>query len=227
MEELSVFVDESGDFGEYDKTSPYYIVTMVFHKQSINLQHEFQWLAVELQKLGLKGHCVHVGPMIRKEAEYRYMNVAERRKILNKVVAFIRCLDIRFQTFCIQKKQISSKEELSEKLSKIISSFIQSNYDSFLSNDTVKIYYDNGQVELSRVLSRVFSEMLRNAEIKRVEPEKYKLFQVADLFCTFELIRLKMEHESLSKSESLFFGNIRDLKKNYIKPLERKRFAEA
>lgn len=34
MREISVFVDESGDFGEYEKHSPYYIVTMVFHDQS-------------------------------------------------------------------------------------------------------------------------------------------------------------------------------------------------
>ena len=34
MKELSVFIDESGDFGEYDERTPYYIITMVFHEQS-------------------------------------------------------------------------------------------------------------------------------------------------------------------------------------------------
>lgn len=29
MKELSIFIDESGDFGEYDYHSPWYIVTMV------------------------------------------------------------------------------------------------------------------------------------------------------------------------------------------------------
>ena len=33
MRELSIFIDESGDFGEYDYHSPWYIVTMVFHNQ--------------------------------------------------------------------------------------------------------------------------------------------------------------------------------------------------
>ena len=33
MKELSIFIDESGDFGEYDYHSPWYIVTMVFHEQ--------------------------------------------------------------------------------------------------------------------------------------------------------------------------------------------------
>ena len=39
MRELSVFVDESGDFGEYDYHSPYYIITLVFHNQD-NLQEQ-------------------------------------------------------------------------------------------------------------------------------------------------------------------------------------------
>lgn len=31
MKELSIFIDESGDFGEYDHHSPYYIITMVWN----------------------------------------------------------------------------------------------------------------------------------------------------------------------------------------------------
>lgn len=34
MKELSIFVDESGDFGAYHTHSPYYIVVMVLHDQS-------------------------------------------------------------------------------------------------------------------------------------------------------------------------------------------------
>ena len=37
MKELSVCVDESGDFGGYEIHSPYYIVTMVFHDQDIDI----------------------------------------------------------------------------------------------------------------------------------------------------------------------------------------------
>ena len=39
MNELSIFFDESGDFGEYDYRSPYYIIAMVFHKQEHSI-HE-------------------------------------------------------------------------------------------------------------------------------------------------------------------------------------------
>ena len=34
---LSIFVDESGDFGKIDKKSPYYYVTLVFHEQNIDI----------------------------------------------------------------------------------------------------------------------------------------------------------------------------------------------
>ena len=37
MHELSIFVDESGDFGKYAKHSPYYAVTMVFHDQDADI----------------------------------------------------------------------------------------------------------------------------------------------------------------------------------------------
>jgi len=37
MKELSVFVDESGDFGPSEYHSPYYIVTLVFHDQSADI----------------------------------------------------------------------------------------------------------------------------------------------------------------------------------------------
>ena len=34
MKKLSIFIDESGDFGEYKFHSPYYIMSLVMHKQN-------------------------------------------------------------------------------------------------------------------------------------------------------------------------------------------------
>ena len=56
--------------------------------------------------------------------------------------------------------------------------------------------------------------------IRRVTPSDYRLFQVADMFCSMELIRLKSAASAISASELEFFGNIRDLKKNYLNPLK-------
>lgn len=44
---LSIFVDESGDFGGYSPHSPYYIVTMVFHDQTKDISAQIQKLDSE------------------------------------------------------------------------------------------------------------------------------------------------------------------------------------
>lgn len=103
-----------------------------------------------------------------------------------------------------------------------VNTICSSLYAEFLSYKNVKIYYDNGQVEVSKILSSVFNALLPNVEFRKVMPSQYKLFQVADLLCTMYLIQLKMEDNHLSKSELTFFGNQRDLKKNYLKPLSQK-----
>lgn len=150
------------------------------------------------------------------------MSIEDRRRIFNKMVAFIRQLNIRYKCFYVEKKHLSDVVETTGKLSKQISQFIRDHYADFLSFDDVKIYYDNGQVEVSKILSSVFYALLPNPIFRRVLPTEYKLFQVADLLCTMELIYLKLDNNLFSKSEMLFFGNIRDLKKNYLKPLRKK-----
>lgn len=52
LKELSIFIDESGDFGEYSFHSPYYIITMVFHNQTVDIQEQIQYLDRELSFLG-------------------------------------------------------------------------------------------------------------------------------------------------------------------------------
>lgn len=67
MKELSIFIDESGDFGAYSPHSPYYIITMLFHNQNLSIETEIQHLEKELNYLNLSNHCIHTGPIIRKE----------------------------------------------------------------------------------------------------------------------------------------------------------------
>ena len=109
------------------------------------------------------------------------------------------------------------------KLSKQLSRFIRDHYGFFLSLDSIKVYYDNGQIELTRIISSVFNTLLEDVTFRKVIPSDYRLFQVADLICTMKLIELKLENHALSKSELLFFGDERTLKKNYLKPLAEKR----
>lgn len=225
MKELSIFIDESGDFGEYNHHSPYYIITMVFHDQNVTIRSAIAKLDTELSYLGLNNICIHTGPIIRKEEIYSNMSIDERRRVFNKMIAFIRQIEIRYKCFYIEKKHISDVVEATGKLAKQISQFIRAHYEEFLSFDVVKIYYDNGQVEVSKILSSVFNALLPNLIFRKVMPTEYKLFQAADLLCTMTLVRLKLENNLFSKSEMAFFGNIRDLKKNYLKPLGKKEWS--
>jgi hypothetical protein len=195
---------------------------MVFHDQEVDIQENVIRLDTELSYLGLENLCIHTGPIIRKEEIYKDMGIAERRRIFNKMMAFIRSVGIQYKCFSIEKKHIKDSVEATGKLSKQISSFIRNHYDDFLAFNDVKIYYDNGQVEVSKLLSSVFNALLPNPIFRKVMPTDYKLFQVADFICTMELLNLKLENNLFSKSEMIFFGNKHDLKQNYLKALRKK-----
>ena len=191
MKELGIFIDESGDFGEYDYHSPWYIVTMVFHDQNVSIQEPMEYLEKELSLLGLKNHCIHTGPIIRKEEEYSAMDYLERRKIFNKMVTFMRQSKVKYKSFYIEKKHIEDIVEATGKLSKQISVFIREHYSFLLSFDLVKIYYDNGQVELNKILSTLFNAFLPRVEFRKVKPSDYRLFQVADMYIRIAKIKDK------------------------------------
>ena len=67
MKELSVFVDESGDFGEYEKHAPYYIITMVLHDQSVDISEQIWKLNEILKNMGYGNEqAIHTEPLISK-----------------------------------------------------------------------------------------------------------------------------------------------------------------
>lgn len=152
------------------------------------------------------------------------MSIEDRQKVFKRMMSFVRNADIKCESFYIEKKHIGDSIEASGKLSKIIATFIREYYDFFLAFDSVKVYYDNGQVELNKILAAVFSTLLDNVEFRKVIPSEYRLFQVADLVCTLKLVGLKLDNHMLSKSEARFFENDRVLRKNYLKPINNKRF---
>ena len=223
MNELSIFIDESGDFGEYSSISPYYIVALVIHHQEADISAQLQQLEKSLAEAGFPHHCIHAGPIIRRENEYAYENLPTRQGLLKKLMAFVRHVNIEYTTIHIDKKHVHDSVEAAGKLSKQLSRFIRDHYETFISLDSIKVYYDNGQIELTRIISSVFNTLLDDVTFRKVIPSDYRLFQVADLICTMTLIELKLKSHMLSKSELLFFGDERTLKKNYLKPLAAKK----
>lgn len=135
MSELSVFIDESGDFGFYEHHAPYYIITLVFHDQMVSM------------------------------------------------------------------------------ISREVSTFLREHLEFLQSFGRIIVYYDNGQKEITNLVNTLFNAFLE-AEVRKVSPSDYSLFQAADMFCTLTLLEEKLESEGLSNSEKEFFMSVRDLKKN-------------
>lgn len=224
MNELSIFIDESGDFGEYNHHSPYYIISIVMHKQSNDISNLINELDNKLIQIGYEKKWVHIGPIVRHEEDYKYMSIIERRKILNSFTTFVKKCPINFKCFHIDKKHIKNTMESISKLTKQISFFLKNNINYFNSFDTIKIYYDNGQTEVTKMLNSIFNTLFSNVIFHRVIPSEYKLFQVADFFCYFKLLTLKLENKTISKNEIKFFEKPYNIYKNYLKQINKLEF---
>lgn len=226
MKELSIFIDESGDFGGYDPKAPFYIIGMVIEDQKNDISEAIRYLDSGLKQVGFARECVHIGPLIRREGEYAHLTVQERIRILRKMMNFTSRVDFSYKSFVVEKKHLSDEAELAAKLAKQVADFVKQHYPFFLSYDKVKIYYDNGQVEVTKIIISVFTTLLERTELKKAFQKDYKLSQVADLVCTATLTDLKMNNKTLSRSERRVLGSDRDINKNLLKPLKKKEFKD-
>ena len=67
---LSIFCDESGDFGDNAKLVPYYLVTFILHNQKSNISNHINKLNSILGYIGLEENvAIHSTPLIRNSGE--------------------------------------------------------------------------------------------------------------------------------------------------------------
>lgn len=224
MKELSIFVDESGDFGIYQNHSPYYVVTMLFHDQSVDISKEIERLNHQLSDLNYPNIAVHTEPLIRREEIYRNDSPNHRRAVFSRLFFFAMRVDFKFWSLVIEKKAYPDTLRLEGRIHKEITGFVRHNLAFFQSFDRVVLYYDNGQHQLNRILNMVLGTELSGYEIKKVLPADYRLFQVADMICTLKLLERKIEHGDISKFERLLFHSKRDLRKDFLKGIAKKQF---
>lgn len=86
---LSVFIDESGDFGPYDFHAPFYLVAMVLHNQDVDISKNIDDLENHLTNIGYKQHAIHTGPLIRRESVYANDLMEERKRLFNALFNFV------------------------------------------------------------------------------------------------------------------------------------------
>lgn len=225
MKELSIFVDESGDFGLKDKHSKYYIITMVFHNQNVDIANQILQLEKNLHNLNCTESAVHTEPLIRREYPYQHLSPNERRSIFVKLYYFAIKSEISYKTFIFKKLKFDDIFELQAQMAKEISLFLKENLTYFQKFDNIILYYDNGQHELNRILNTVLATELSSYEVRKVSPSKYILFQVADLICTLKLLEVKYESGyEMTRSEKLLFHSKREIKKDFFKRINKKEF---
>lgn len=225
VKEISVFVDESGSFESDEESSRYYLICLLFHDQSVDIA---EWLAnlqnyLAATDLGSE-HCVHVGPLIRREAEYANMRREDRKAIFRKMMAFVRKADISYRCFKIDKHFNTADAAVHDSLRNELTRFLSERVEFFSSYDRLKVYYDGGQRQVSDLLREVFQMYSSIVEyVPNVRPENYRLFQAADLLCSIELVAVKIDAgEKLTTSEIRFFGSERDFKREILRQIRRK-----
>lgn len=223
MNVLSVFVDESGDFGAYSPHSPFYLFSLVFHEQENNIEEDIRHLNNRIQEHGFEPHAIHTGPIIRNEGYYRNYMPEERKRIFNDLLLFFNKVNISYQVISVDKKEARTRNSLIGKLSKQLSSFLKAEQNYFLKFDKIIIYYDYGQNDITTILTSTFNALFNNVEFRHVQPFAYKLFQVADMICTLELSKLNYDNAHVSKSESNFYGSYRQFRDYYYKTIKKKR----
>ena len=219
--ELSVFVDESGSFDSSVIPSRFYVVSLVFHDQRHDISQNLSELATQLGYLNLADVCIHAGPLIRREEQFRLMDIHLRRQLFFRLLAFVLHAPICHHSFVVDKRYFSSPSAIAKSLSTQMSTFLVQSSQRLADYDMIKIYYDNGQAQVRRILEVAFAD-LPATFVENVTPIRYRLFQAADLVCTVELLKAKRrEAIAFTKSEEMFFPSLRDLKKNVIRPLVR------
>ena len=219
---LSIFIDESGDFGKLGSHSDRYVVGLVFHDQNNDLAPYIENFQSHLRNLGHSQHAVHTAPLIRREGHYRDGLMEDRIKLFSSLFNCARKMPVQYAHILIRKRECRDYMHLNSKLSKELVAVISDHSDYFGRYDSVIIYYDNGQTELTKIINSVFSSRITNVEVRKVRPVDYLLFQVADLVCTMELLADKLDDKSFTRSELDFFKTHRDYKKNYLKWLRKK-----
>ena len=222
---LSVFVDESGRFRHPDPDSRFYIVSLVLHDQSVDISSELDALDLRLRDLHIEKLCFHAGPLIRQEKVFAVMDRSFRYRIFAAMMAFARHVDFRYRCLVVDKKNVTSSMQIVRVLGDGLAQFLDERREELDAFDRVKIYYDCGQSPMTNLLHRTFvaASGVKIEFAQAVRPERYRLFQIADLICTVKLIEEKIRvGEGMTASEARFFGGAKEFRHNVLRYLRQK-----
>ena len=137
---LSVFIDESGDFGPYDSHAPYYLVSMILHNQNIDITENIKVFDTHLLNLGYQRHAIHTGPLIRRESVYSNDLIEDRKRLFNALFNFARKLDFQYSCIKVKKSECSDVITMTSKVSKALAYALRNN-ENFCNSFDTAIYF--------------------------------------------------------------------------------------
>lgn len=222
MKLLSIFVDESGDFGDYNGITEFYAISFVFHNQDEDISGIVEKLDNSIRDVSNERFAIHTMPLIRREEMYKNMSPNDRRAILRKLFFFAKTAPISFKSFIFSKKHFKSFNQLYGHISREMDAFFFEHKEEFDKYDEIVIYYDNGQQKITNLIHTVVAIHFDKYDIRKVMPVDYRLFQVADMLCTFAVIDEKARLRGLSASEKYVLHSYSDFKKDFLKDLRAK-----
>lgn len=223
MKGIEIFIDESGDFGQFDERCPYYIVTLVRHFADDPILAAIGELEYRLSLLGLENTPVHTSPAIRGEGIYHGMELAVRRRLLACFSLFLRKSALAYKTMAVRKKPGMDADALSNAIANELDAFLSGIQHGRHGRCALSVVYDRGQPQLAKILTTAFNGRFAEVRHLRSLPIYARLFQAADFVCTMERIGLRFEDGvGFSKPELVFFETKRRFEKDWLKPLRKK-----
>ncbi|MBQ7995067.1 MAG: DUF3800 domain-containing protein [Bacilli bacterium] len=216
--ELSIYIDETGDFGPYDSNTKIYGVAFVLCEDLDKCDPYLRKFYRRLKGKEAGDFPIHVGPLIRREGPYSGLNYESRLVLFDIIFDLLIDSPINVLATKVRKSDKSTDEEMAKALSKLI----RDNIQYFESFDTINIYYDNGQSQLRSLLLGIFSANFLNFEMILARQSEHPFMQLADLVASLVLLDYKTKEGNLSTSESEFFAGRRKLKKVYLSALKKK-----
>ena len=146
---MSVFADESGELGTESK---YYLLTFVFHDQSQDISIPVGLYEQALAAKGLPNIPMHASPLMNGHDDYEMLDLQIRKQLFAAFFAMLQHLPVAYKTFSYRKSQFATSEALMARMKRDIVNFMFEHLEWLQKFDEVKIYYDDGQQNVTRVL---------------------------------------------------------------------------
>ena len=226
--ELGIFVDETGDLyapcGKSGIEDRFYAVSLVFNDKSIDVTRAISSLDERLSHLSLPSviseHAIHSYNLIRREYPYRDLTIRERKKIFSYMVDFLTCVHAQGVTVrtLLVDRSLYAKLDKDERGQAILTELQHQMYEllttlgeQLFRFSEIKIYYDNGQSEISALLHKCFNQYkIDDSIIERYDAHQcdYRLLQASDMACTLTLLKAKQSHgASFTHNDITFFNS--------------------